>query len=119
MLALCHVAGFDATEIGRELGCRRRASNPDSLACSSASDRSSQAPDTTFDTLFTARLRQYAEAGVRPIDRFAIAQRTIAGGAVGSALGVPRLLLGRQPLVLILIGFSRSPCSAGTIVVGS
>jgi len=37
-------------------------------------------PDTTFETLLSGQLRAYAEAGVRPIDRFAIAEATIASG---------------------------------------
>ena len=35
--------------------------------------------DPTFESRLTGQLRAYAEAGVRPIDRFAIAEGTIAG----------------------------------------
>jgi WD40-like Beta Propeller Repeat len=37
-------------------------------------------PDTNFEGLLSRQLREYAELAVRPIDRFAIAEKTIAGG---------------------------------------
>ena len=74
LLALRHVAGFDATEIGRELGMSASGVRPASPACSRVSDRSSKMPDTTFETLLSGQLREYAEAGVRPIDRFDVAE---------------------------------------------
>ena len=37
-------------------------------------------PDTTFETVLAGQLREYAEAGVRPVDRRAIAQGLIADG---------------------------------------
>jgi hypothetical protein len=43
-------------------------------------------PDQTFETLLSRQLRTYAEAGVRPIDRFAIAEETIASGAQSGLL---------------------------------
>ena len=42
-------------------------------------------PDTNFEALLSRQLREYAEPGVRPIDRFAIAEETIAGGRKSSA----------------------------------
>ena len=36
--------------------------------------------DPTFESFLSSQLRQYAEAGVRPIDRRAIATATIATG---------------------------------------
>jgi hypothetical protein len=46
----------------------------------SVSDRSSQMSDAAFETLLAGELRKYAEAGVRSIDRFAIAEETITTG---------------------------------------
>jgi dipeptidyl aminopeptidase/acylaminoacyl peptidase len=72
-------------------------------------------PDSTFETLFTGQLRKYAEAGVRPIDRFAIAEETIAGGRT-----MPRWRLapirGNRVLILLLVGLL---LAAGLVAVGA
>lgn len=39
--------------------------------------------DPTFESLLSRQLRAYAETGVRPVDRYAIAEATIASGARG------------------------------------
>ncbi len=57
--------------------------------------------DSTFETLLTGQLREYAEAGVRPIDRYAIAEaiisHSVAAGTQqrGSALASPLAISGR------------------------
>ena len=78
-------------------------------------------PDRTFETLFTERLRQYAEAGVRPIDRFAIAEDTIASGrlrGLGERLRHLRWTSPR-PLVLVLVGLLILALAVSVALVGS
>jgi hypothetical protein len=76
-------------------------------------------PDTTFESLLTAQLREYAEAGVRPIDRYAIAEGTIAGGRRGG-LGW-RWSFGqhRRPLMLVVVGLLVLALAASAALVGS
>jgi hypothetical protein len=75
-------------------------------------------PDTTFETLLTARLREYAEAGVRPIDRYAIAEETIAAvrPSIASRWGFG---LGRGAFVPILIGLLILLLAATIALVGA
>ena len=56
--------------------------------------------DSTFETLLAGQLRQYAEAGVRPIDRFAIAEGTISAGRRRGLAGHLR----RMPVIGLRIG---------------
>jgi hypothetical protein len=74
-------------------------------------------PDRTFESLLTDQLRQYAEAGVRPIDRFAIAEGTIATGrrSIGSRLFGPR----RGALLPILIGLLVLALATSVALVGA
>ena len=74
-------------------------------------------PDTTFDTLLTGQLRDYAERGVRPIDPFAIAEATIAIGrrtGLRGALGVRR-----SARMLVLVALLAVALAATVLLVGS
>jgi len=78
-------------------------------------------PDPTFDTLLSRQLRQYAEAGVRPIDRFAIAEETIGSGRTVArwrrGLGlVPKR--GNRVLVPLLVGLLLAALAGGALLVG-
>lgn len=75
-------------------------------------------PDPTFETLLTTQLREYAEAGVRRIDRFAIAEGTIAAGR-GSIGPRWRFSLGRGALVPILVGLLVLALATGIALVGA
>lgn len=79
-------------------------------------------PDTTFETLLSSQLRQYAEAGVRPIDRFAIAEQTIASGRtvrrLRSGLGLAPSR-GNRFLMPLLVGLLLAALVGGALVVGS
>jgi hypothetical protein len=78
--------------------------------------------DQTFETLFSRQLRAYAEAGVRPVDRFAIAAETIAGGRTtprwrrGLGLAPAR---GNRVLVPLLVGLALAALAGGALLVGS
>ena len=74
--------------------------------------------DTTFESQLTGLLREYAEAGVRPIDRFTIAEETIARGRSlrGSRWSFGRA---RRPLRLVLVGVLIVALAAGVVLVGS
>ena len=77
-------------------------------------------PDPTFETRLSDQLRAFAEGGVRPIDRFAIAEATIASGRTvprwrrrdGAARWNDRLLI---PL---LVGLLLAALVGGTVLVG-
>jgi hypothetical protein len=79
-------------------------------------------PDTTFETLLSRQLREYAEAGVRPIDRFAIAEETIASGGT-----VPRWrrgwslapMRGNRLLVPLLVALLLAALATGIALVGA
>jgi len=79
-------------------------------------------PDTTFETLLSRQLRGYAEAGVRPIDRFAIAEETIASGRT-----VPRWrrawglapMRGNRVLAPLLVGLLLAALAGGALLAGS
>ena len=79
-------------------------------------------PDLTFETLLTSQLRTYAEAGVRPIDRFAIAEETIASGRTmpgwrrGWGLAPMR---GHRVLIPLLVGVLLAALAGGALLVGS
>jgi len=79
-------------------------------------------PDPTFEALLTGQLRAYAEAGVRPIDRFAIAEETIASGRTmprwhrGWGLAPTR---GHRVLVPLLVGLLLLALVGGALLVGS
>ena len=79
-------------------------------------------PDLTFETLLSRQLRGYAEAGVRPIDRFTIAEETIASGRTmpgwrrGWGLAPMR---GHRVLVPLLIGLLLAALAGGALLVGS
>jgi hypothetical protein len=74
--------------------------------------------DQTFETVLTGQLRAYAEAGVRPVDRFTIAEKTIAAGR-----RVPRWRLASTPgtrvFVPLLIGLLLVALAGGALLVGS
>ena len=78
-------------------------------------------PDTTFETLLSGHLREYAEAGVRPIDRFAIAEETIASGRTtprwrrGWGLAPAR---GNRVLVPLVVGLLLVALMGGALLVG-
>jgi hypothetical protein len=74
--------------------------------------------DTTFEGQLSGLLREYAETGVRPIDRFTIAEETIARGRTlpGSRWSVGRA---RRPLRLALVGVLIVAIAAGVAFVGS
>jgi hypothetical protein len=78
--------------------------------------------DPTFESLLTGQLRAYAEAGVRPIDRFAIAEETIAGGRAlprwrrGWSLAPTR---GNRVLMPLLVGLLLAALAGGALLVGS
>jgi hypothetical protein len=78
-------------------------------------------PDTTFESILAGQLREYAKAGVRPIDRFAIAEGTIAvGRSDGLGKRLRRLTsTGRRSFVLILVGLLILALAASVAVVGS
>jgi len=77
-------------------------------------------PDTTFETLLSGQLREYAEAGVRPIDHFAIAEETIASGRTlprwrrgwGSAP-----VRGNRVLTPLLVGLLLAALAGGALLV--
>ena len=79
-------------------------------------------PDLTFETMLSGQLREYAEAGVRPIDRFAIAEETIASGRA-----MPRWRRGRglapmrgdRVLTPLLVGLLLAVLAGGALLVGS
>jgi WD40 repeat protein len=79
-------------------------------------------PDTTFETLLSGQLREYAEAGVRPIDRFAIAEETIASGRTmprwGRGLGLAPVRANRV-LIPLLVGLLLAALVGGALLVGS
>ena len=78
--------------------------------------------DLTFETLLTSQLREYAEAGVRPIDRYAIAEETIAGGRTmprwrrGWGVAPTR---GNRVLIPLLVGLLLAALTGGAVLVGS
>ncbi len=79
-------------------------------------------PDTTFETLLSGQLREYAEAGVRPIDRFTIAEETIATGRTvprwrrGWSLAPVR---GSRVLRPLLVGLLLAALVGAAAIVGS
>ena len=82
--------------------------------------------DLTFETRLSGQLREYADAGVRPIDRFAIAERTIARGRAtrgrrwgrGRTWGLaPRR--GRGVLIPLLVVLILAAVLVGTLAIGS
>ncbi len=79
-------------------------------------------PDLTFETLLSGQLREYAEAGVRPIDRFAIAEETIAGGRTmprwRRAWGLAPMR-GSRVLIPLLVGLLLVALVGGALLVGS
>ena len=77
--------------------------------------------DSSFESLLAGQLREYAEAGVRPIDRFAIAEGTIA---VGRSDGLGERLrhlisTGRRPYTLVLVGLLILALATSVALVGS
>jgi hypothetical protein len=74
--------------------------------------------DATFEVQLTGLLREYAETGVRPIDRFTIAGETIARGRTmrGSRWSFGRA---NRPLRLLLIGVLIVALAAAVALVGS
>ena len=75
-------------------------------------------PDVTFETLVAGQLRTYAEGGVRPIDRFAIAEEAIERGRT-----VPRWRLapmaGGRLRTAVLVGLVLAALGGGALVVGT
>jgi hypothetical protein len=78
-------------------------------------------PDTIFEPILASQLREYAEGGVRPIDRFAIAEQTIAvGGSDGLRERLRNLSsTGPRPLALLLVGLLILALAASVALVGS
>jgi hypothetical protein len=78
-------------------------------------------PDTTFETVLTRQLRAYADGGVRPVDRFEIAEQTIATGR-----GLTRWrrasgwapASGRRVLIPLLVGLLLAALVGGAILIG-
>ena len=79
-------------------------------------------PDLTFETLLSRQLRAYAEAGVRPIDRVAMAEDTIARGRTmprwRRGLGLAPLPRNRV-LIPLLVGLLLAALAGGALLVGS
>lgn len=75
-------------------------------------------PDSTFDTLLSGQLRAYADRGVRPIDRFAIAEATIATGR--SSLR-PRwtLRVRRSARLVVMVALLALAVAATVLLAGS
>jgi hypothetical protein len=79
-------------------------------------------PDLTFETLLSGQLREYAEAGVRPIDGFVIAEETIASGRT-----MPRWRRGwglaptpaNRILIPLLVGLLLAALVGGALLVGA
>jgi len=78
--------------------------------------------DSTFESFLADQLRQYAEAGVRPIDRYAIAEGTITGGRTmprwRSGWGLAPMG-GNRVLIPLLIGLLLATLAGGALLVGS
>jgi hypothetical protein len=70
--------------------------------------------DTTFEATLGTQLRQYADGGVRPIDRHAIAERTIGAG---TRRGWLRRVDGRVR-VLAIVGLLLLALAAAFLVLG-
>ena len=79
-------------------------------------------PDLTFETFLSSQLREYAEAGVRPIDRFAIAEETITGGRTRPrwrpGWGVAAMRSNRV-LIPVLVGLLLAALGGAVLLVGS
>jgi hypothetical protein len=76
-------------------------------------------PDTTFETVFSDQLRAYAEGGVRPIDRYAIAEATIAAGRRRRGWIAAALRGERRVLFPILVGLLLAALAGGaTLIAG-
>jgi len=74
--------------------------------------------DANFESRLSSLLNEYSAGGVRPIDRFAIAELTIAGG--GRASGRRRLFdFGRRSFVLVLVGLLILALAASVAFVAS
>ena len=78
-------------------------------------------PDPTFETLLSRQLREFAEAGLRPIDRFAIAEETIASGRSmprwRRAWGLAPMPVNRV-LIPLLVGLILAALLGGALLVG-
>jgi hypothetical protein len=76
--------------------------------------------DLTFETQLARQLRAYAEGGVRPVDRFVVAEEAIAAGRTGGRwrLGLGSLR-GNRALVPLLVGLLLAALAGGALVVGS
>lgn len=75
--------------------------------------------DPTFETLLTGQLRAYAAAGVRPIDRVAIAEGTIALQRTRRIRLSWPLGQSRRPLALVIVGLLIAALLASAALVGS
>jgi hypothetical protein len=73
--------------------------------------------DLDFESILSGQLRQYAQAGVRPIDRYAIAEATIAGGRTSSGWRWSPGF-GHRTLVPILVGLLLAALLGGAAIVG-
>lgn len=79
-------------------------------------------PDLTFETQLSRQLCAYADGGVRPVDRFAIAEKTIASGRTMPRWRSRRrwaLTPASRVLVLVLVGLLLAALGGGVLVVGS
>jgi hypothetical protein len=78
-------------------------------------------PDLTFESHLSGQLRAYAEGGVRPIDRFAIAEAAITSGRTmprwhrGWGLAPMR---GSRVLIPLLVGLLLAALGGGALLVG-
>lgn len=78
--------------------------------------------DPTFESQLSRQLRAYADAGVRPIDHFAVAEDTIAAGRTMPRWRSPwgrAATPGSRVLVLVLVGLLLAALGGGALVVGS
>lgn len=75
--------------------------------------------DMTFEALLTGQLREYAEAGVRPIDRYAIAEGTIASGRRRGISWRWSLGQSRRSVMLVLVGLLILALAASAALIGA
>ena len=74
--------------------------------------------ESTFETMFAAHLREYADGGVRPIDRYAIAEGTIKSTPARGRLSRWAPGWRARPLNLLLVGLLIVALAASAVVVG-
>jgi len=73
--------------------------------------------DPTFETMLAGRLREYAEGGVRPMDRYALAEGIIATGRPTGRWGWTAAI-GRRSLMPLVVGLLLAALVGGAVLVG-